>query len=88
VEQLSVTHSKGRLTDIRLGCKGLSGTNTLAYQSTAFMTKKGSFILLTPGSNVMKLFEVKLKYWYNKLACLSLPNIFTLVLSFRGRILA
>jgi hypothetical protein len=54
VEQLTVPYFTGRLPDlltsIRLTCKTLSWTNTLAYTSPPSVTKKIVFITLTPGS--------------------------------------
>jgi hypothetical protein len=43
-------------TNIRLGWKGLSGTNTLAYYKKPQITAVISFIVQDPGVNVIKLF--------------------------------
>jgi hypothetical protein len=56
--------------------KGLPGTNTLAYLASSSATKKKSFITLTPGVDVRKLFFLVTE---NKLGCLSSKNIFGLV---------
>jgi hypothetical protein len=53
------THLKGAslgqapalLTNIRLGWKGLPGTNTLAYYEHSQLTDVKRFITLDPGSN-------------------------------------
>jgi hypothetical protein len=42
-------------TNIRLGSKGLSGTNTLAHLLWSSVTKKNVFFLFLPGLNVIKL---------------------------------
>jgi hypothetical protein len=42
---------------IRLGWKGLPGTNTLAYYENSLITDRKSFITLGPGGNVIKLFS-------------------------------
>ncbi len=41
---------------IRLGWKGLLGTNTLAHYENSQITDMKSFITLAPGFNVSKLF--------------------------------
>jgi hypothetical protein len=41
--------------NIRLGLKGLAGTNTLAYYKQSSITEAKSFIPLTTGANVIKL---------------------------------
>ena len=43
-------------SDIRLGWKGLPGTNSLAYYERSYLTAVKSFITLRPGPNVIKLF--------------------------------
>jgi hypothetical protein len=45
------------LSNIKLGWKGLPGASTLAYLSEASVTKPKSFITLTQGANVIKLFS-------------------------------
>ncbi len=45
-------------TDIGHGWKGLPGTHTLAYFTSPSVIKKISFMILTPGANVIKLFTV------------------------------
>jgi hypothetical protein len=45
-------------TNIRLGWKGFSETNALAYYEKLQLTSVKSFITLTPVANVMKLFTV------------------------------
>jgi hypothetical protein len=42
--------------NIRLGCKGLQETKTLAYYENSYITDKKSFITLGPGANLTKLF--------------------------------
>jgi hypothetical protein len=53
VEHLSGTLLLGRLltlsTNLRLGWKGLTGTNTLAYYKHSLIAVVKSFITLTPG---------------------------------------
>jgi hypothetical protein len=44
------------LSYIRLGCKSLPGTNSLAYFASTPVTKKKSFVIFPPGANVIKLF--------------------------------
>ncbi len=41
--------------NIRLGWKGLPGTNVLAYNEKSYLKR---FITLVPGANVIKLFTV------------------------------
>ncbi len=43
-------------TNIRLGWRGLPGTNTLAYYENPEITVVKSLIVLTPGACVIKLF--------------------------------
>ncbi len=60
-------HLKGALliwspalpANIRLGWKGLSGTNTLAYYENPYITAVKSFIVQAPEPNVIK------NYWRN-----------------------
>jgi hypothetical protein len=42
--------------NIRLGWKGLQGTNTLAYYEDSQITSVKSFIILGPGDSVIKHF--------------------------------
>jgi hypothetical protein len=44
------------LTNNRLGWKGLPGTSAIAYYEKSYLTAVKSFIILTPGANVKKLF--------------------------------
>jgi hypothetical protein len=44
------------LTNIRLGWKGLPGTNALAYYEKFVNYCRKMFMKLTPGANVIKLF--------------------------------
>ncbi len=46
-------------TNIRLGWKVLSGTNTQAYFKKWEIVGVKSFIILSPGHSVVKLFGVK-----------------------------
>ncbi len=43
-------------TNIRRDWKGLSGTNTLAYYESPYVTDKKDFITFGPAANVIKLF--------------------------------
>jgi hypothetical protein len=52
----------GRLANVRLGCDGFPGANTLAYSLGATMMKKKVFMMLIPagtdlGQKVIKLFR-------------------------------
>ncbi len=47
---------KDLLANIRLGWKGLPGTNTLTYLATFSVPKKKSFIIDRSKFNVIKLF--------------------------------
>jgi hypothetical protein len=59
-----VEHLKGVLLEkslalpanIRLGWRGLPGTNTLAYYENPEITVEKSLIVLTPGACTIKLF--------------------------------
>jgi len=42
--------------NIRLGWKGLPGTNTLAFYEHSSIAEANSFITLRPGPNIIKLF--------------------------------
>jgi hypothetical protein len=53
--------------------KNIPGTNGVAYFLSPPVRKKQSFIMLTPGAIVIKLFV------HNKLVCLSLASIAGLV---------
>ncbi len=44
------------LTNIRLGWKRLPWKNTIAYYDHSKVTEEKSFVILSPGVNVMKLF--------------------------------
>ncbi len=44
-------------TNIRQSWKGLTGTNTMAYYKCSEITAVKSFIVMTPGVNVIKLFS-------------------------------
>ena len=50
------------------------------------MTKEKSFITLTPGVNVIKLFSLLLTKRPNKLGCLYLANTFQSSLTFAGNV--
>ncbi len=60
VKHLSDAPLKGRLlalpTNIRLGWKGLPGTNILAYYEKSQLTAVKSFVTLAPGVNAIKLY--------------------------------
>ncbi len=45
---------------IRLGWKGLSGTNTLAYYKNLYFMTVKSFIVQAPGSKIIKHFSSSL----------------------------
>jgi hypothetical protein len=45
-------------TKIRLGCKGLPGTNTLAYYEHLSITDVKSFITLAPVAKIINIFGV------------------------------
>ncbi len=51
----------GQLTNIRLGWKGLPGTNALAYHEKAQLTAVKSFITMATGEGVW-LFSVLIKF--------------------------
>ncbi len=57
------------LANIRIDWKGLPGTNEVDYLAFSSVTKKKSFITLTTGVNVTKLFFVTLTVGQNKLDC-------------------
>jgi len=65
-------------TNIRLGCKSLQGTNTLAYYAKVKLRAPKNCIL-EPGPNVIKLFTVVIYNVLNKLECLSLAGLPSLV---------
>ncbi len=62
MKHLSGAPLKGRFlalpANIRLGWKGLPGTNVLAYNKKLYLTAVKSFITLVLGANVIKLFTV------------------------------
>ncbi len=58
----------GAPENIRLGWRGLSGTNTLACYENPEITAVKSFIVQAPGPNVVMLFTI----FQNKLECLPL----------------
>ena len=45
------------LSNSKTDCKGFPRTNTLAYLASLSVMKKKSFMALTPGVNVIKLFS-------------------------------
>ncbi len=49
-------------TNIILGCKGFTGTNTLAYNQHSYCMAMKSFITLGPGVNVLNFFFVAVKW--------------------------
>jgi len=53
--------------NIRLGWKGLPGTNTLAFYEHSSIAEANSFITLRPGPNVIKLFS-SVNYRFSKKA--------------------
>jgi hypothetical protein len=46
------------IANIRLGWKGLTGTNTLAYFASSSLTKKKDFLMLITAANFIKLFGI------------------------------
>jgi len=64
--------------NIRLGWKGLTGANTLAYYENSQFTDRKSFITLDPGDDVIKLFSTVADE-EAKLECLSLTSFSGLV---------
>ncbi len=48
-------------TNIRISWKGLAGTSTLAYYENSLITNKKSFITLTLGPNVIRLYGCNLR---------------------------
>ncbi len=48
-----IKYIQASLASIRLGCKGLPGTNALAYNKN---TTEKSFVTLAPGGNALKHF--------------------------------
>jgi hypothetical protein len=67
VDPLMELYSKGRLlalpANIRLGRKGLAGTNILACFNIATITAVKGFIVQSPGPNVIKLFVDVIYEW-------------------------
>ncbi len=57
----------------------------LAYLTVAFVREKKSFIIFTPGINVMKLFSLSLMLWASKLERLSIIKPFQPILIFVGK---
>jgi hypothetical protein len=61
LEHLSDASFLGKLlmfpANVRLDWKVIASTNTLAYLASSTVTKEKSFIRLTPGVNVLKLFS-------------------------------
>jgi hypothetical protein len=57
------------LTNLRLGWRGLPGTNTLAYYKNSLIADRKSFITLASDLNVIKLFLSAMKFGKNKLEC-------------------
>jgi hypothetical protein len=70
---------------IRLGWKGLPGTNTLAYYENLLITDRKSFITLDPGVNFIKLFPSSLTMRPNKLEHVSLETLSSQVIEFEGK---
>jgi hypothetical protein len=66
-------------TIIRLGRKGLPRTNTLAYYENYKLTAAKSFITLATGANVMNFLWPYFTNFYDKLECLSLASLSSLV---------
>jgi hypothetical protein len=65
----------------------LPGTNTPAYFALSSATKETSFITLTPGVNVIKLFYLSLMMDTNKLECLHVLKLGQLFVG-KGRCLS
>ncbi len=63
----SLGQSLALLTNIRLGWKGLPGTNSRAYYKHSSITPQKCFIKWTLGTNLIKLFT----NFHNKPECLS-----------------
>jgi hypothetical protein len=82
VKNLSGAPHYGKLLalpmSIRLGWKGLLGTDTLAYYENSQITDMKSFITLAPGFNVTKLFYLITDAPKNKLECFALVKYFSL----------
>jgi hypothetical protein len=53
---VSLGKAPALLANVRLGWKGLPGTNIIAYYKHFKITDKKSFIAMGPGANVIKLF--------------------------------
>jgi len=67
------------LIRIRLGWKGLPGTNALGYYKNSKITLVKSCITLASGANVTKLFMPIIYGFCIKLECLSLVSLCSLV---------
>ncbi len=80
----SVGCSLALLANVRLGWKGLPGTNALAYFASSSATEKKVFVTLEPGANVIKLFPSLLTTRPNKPECLYLAIAFQTSLTFDG----
>jgi hypothetical protein len=63
----------------------MPGTNSLAYFCRSINGKEKSFITLTPGVSVIKLFPSSLTMRPNKLECLSLETLSSQVLEFKSK---
>ncbi len=57
----------------------MPGANTLAYFVFSFMKNKIKFFNITPKANVVKLFAAVSYEFGNKLECLSLASLSSLV---------
>ncbi len=69
------------IANIKLGWKGLTKTNTLAYYQHLLIMDIKSFITLGPSVNVIKLFSSA-----NKLECFSFANLFSTVWSLQVKL--
>jgi hypothetical protein len=63
-------------TSIRLDCKGLPGTNALAYYKNSQITAAKCFLGLGPGIDCLKLFGTILLPGFSKLDSFVLKSFF------------
>jgi hypothetical protein len=56
LKDTSLSQVLASVTDIRIGWRGLPGTNTVAYYENTSITNVKSFIIFSPGPNVIKHF--------------------------------
>ncbi len=75
----SLRKTQALSTIIRLGRKGLPRTNTLAYYENSKLMAAKSFITKAPGANVMNFLLPYFTNFHDKLECLSMASLSSLV---------